>query len=409
MAKIALVEDAQDSGATDFAPTMRKTAEASPPPAAKPSAEPASGVSASGASQAPTPPAAKKGGRRRLILLLVAAATIAGGAYYGHSWWTVGRFMVSTDDAYVGADMAVVAPRISGYVTEVNAVANSTVKTGDQLLKLDDADQKLAIQAAENQIAAQQAALLRIDRQIDAGKASIDQAKAAIASANAEQERAAADLTRASALAASQFGTQQTLGQAKADSDKAVAAVDSAKAGLASAEANVAVLGAQRVEAERALDQYATALDQRKLDLDHTIVRAPFDGVVGNRAVDPGEFVAAGQRLLAIVPLTDVYIDANFKETQLGSIRPGATAKITVDAASDQEIEGTVESVSPASGAVFSLLPPDNATGNFTKITQRIPVRIRVPADEAAKGILRPGLSVTVEVDSRTGEGAPRS
>ncbi|MCX5495452.1 HlyD family secretion protein [Kaistia dalseonensis] len=408
MAKVALVDDAADGVVADIPPALKKTAEAPTPagdrPAAEKPAAPPAGTT--GASTSHMPPPAKKGGRRRVILLGVAVIAIAAGAYFGHSWWTVGRFMISTDDAYVGADTSVLAPRISGYVTKVDAVANSAVKAGDPLVYLDDTEQKLAIQAAQDQIASQEAAIARIGQQITAGQASVDQAKAAIASANAEAERTAADLVRTTQLTQSRFSSQQSLEQAKAADDKAKAGVDSAKAGVASAEAAVAVTEAQRVEAERALEQYRTALSQRQVDLDHTVIRAPFDGVVGNRSVDPGEFVAAGQRLLAIVPLSAVYIDANFKETQLDRIRPGATAKITVDAASDGEIDGTVESIAPASGSVFSLLPPDNATGNFTKITQRVPVRIKVPAEEAAKGYLRPGLSVTVDIDSRTGSGA---
>jgi membrane fusion protein (multidrug efflux system) len=311
--------------------------------------------------------------------------------------------MVSTDDAYVGADTSTVAPRLPGYVTKVAVANNSAVKTGDPLVYLDDSDQKLAVSAAENQIAAQQATLTRIDRQIEAGQAGVAQARTSIASANADSELAIADLARATALAKNQFATQQALQQAQATKDKTAAAVESAKAGLTTAEANVAVMQAQRVEAERALDQDQTTLDQKKLDLDHMVVRAPFDGVVGNRAVDPGEYVATGQRLLALVPLQDVYVDANYKETQLDRIRPGATASVTVDAFSEAPIVGTVESIAPASGSVFSLLPADNATGNFTKITQRVPVRIRIPASEAAKGNLRPGLSVIVDIDSRTG------
>lgn len=411
MAKIALVENESDTGATDLSPVLRKTAEAPPStPIAAPVAEraPSTAPGAGTEATAPTPPP-KKSGKRRMVLLGVAIVALAAGSYYGYNWWTTGRFMISTDDAYIGADAAVVAPRISGYVAKVSAIANSSVKAGDPLVYLDDSDQRVAVKAAEDQIASQQATLSRIDRQIDAAKASTNQAQSSIVSANADAELAVADLNRAQQLTASQFASKQSLEQAKATSDKAAAAVDSAKAGLATSEANVEVLNAQRVEAERALDQYRTTLDQKKLDLDRTIIRAPFDGVVGNRAVDPGEYVAAGQRLLALVPMSDVYIDANFKETQLGRIRAGATAKITVDAADDEVIQGTVESVAPASGSVFSLLPPDNATGNFTKITQRVPVRIKIPADAVAKGGLRPGLSVTVEIDSRTGPNAPAS
>jgi len=405
MAKVALVETPDDTGVSELEPIQRRTAEATPPPpAAAPIAERPSAPGNSGeAKPAIAQPPAKRGGRRRFLLLTVGVIAIAAGSYFSHEWWTVGRFMVSTDDAYVGADTSTVAPRLSGYVTKVAVANNASVKTGDPLVYLDDSDQKLAVTAAENQIAAQQAAIDRIDRQIDAGQAGVAQARTAIASANADAELAVADLARASTLAKNQFASQQSLQQAQATKDKTAAAVDSAKAGLTTAEANVAVLQAQRVEAERALDQEQTTLAQKKLDLDHMVVRAPFDGVIGNRAVNPGQYVATGQRLLALVPLQDVYVDANYKETQLGRIRPGATASVSVDAYSDAKIEGTVDSVAPASGAVFSLLPADNATGNFTKITQRVPVRIRIPASEAAKGFLRPGLSVVVDIDSRTG------
>ncbi len=406
MAKIALVEDAGDTGSSDLAPALRTTSEqpASPTPGSSPAKE-----APAAAPQAPTPQAADpkppaKGGRRRVVFGAVALIAIAAGSYYGHEWWTTGRFMVSTDDAYVGADAAVIAPRIAGYVAKVGTVDNSSVKSGDALVYLDDSDQRMAITAAENQIASQQATLARVDKQIAAANTSVDQAQAAITSADADRELAVADLNRATQLNASQFASKQSVDQAKATNDKAAASVASATAGLAAAKANVDVLTAQRVEGERLLDQYNTALAQRKLDLDRTVVRAPFDGVVGNRAVETGEFVSAGQRLLALVPLTDVYIDANFKETQLVGIRPGAVAHVTVDAAGGEGFDGTVESIAPASGSVFSLLPTDNATGNFTKITQRVPVRIKIPASAIANGSLRPGLSVTVEVDSRTGQ-----
>ncbi|WEK52275.1 MAG: HlyD family secretion protein [Candidatus Kaistia colombiensis] len=405
MAKVALVETPDDTGVSELEPILRRNAEVTPPPpAAAPVAERPSAPDNSGkAKPAIAPPPAQRGGRRRFLLLTVGVVAIAAGAYFGHEWWTVGRFMVSTDDAYVGADTSTVAPRLAGYVTQVSVANNASVKAGDPLVYLDDSDQKLAVTAGENQIAAQQAAIDRIDRQIEAGQAGVAQARTAIASASADAELAVADLARATTLAKNQFASQQSLQQAQATKDKTAAAVESAKAGLTTAEANVAVMQAQRVEAERALDQDQTTLAQKKLDLDHMVIRAPFDGVIGNRAVNPGQYVATGQRLLALVPLQDVYVDANYKETQLGRIRPGARATVSVDAYSDATIEGTVESVAPASGAVFSLLPADNATGNFTKITQRVPVRIRIPASEAAKGILRPGLSVVVDIDSRTG------
>ncbi|WP_368905053.1 HlyD family secretion protein [Taklimakanibacter lacteus] len=325
------------------------------------------------------------------------------GSWYGYQWWTTGRFLVSTDDAYVGADFTTISPRIAGYVTTVLAETNKSVRAGDALVTLDDSDERLAVAAAESQIASQTAAIDRIDRQIDAAKTSVTQAQATISSAQADLDLAIADLKRAQRLKQSDFVSSQALEQANAKQEKAEASLETAKAGLTSAQANVAVLQAQRVEAERALDQDRNTLDQKKLDLDRTVIRAPFDGVIGNRAVQSGQYVSPGQRLLALVPLSNVYVDANYKETQLSDIQVGATAEIAVDAYDDKPVTGTVESIAPASGAVFSLLPPDNATGNFTKVTQRVAVRIAVPARVAAEGLLRPGMSVVVSIDSRTG------
>jgi membrane fusion protein, multidrug efflux system len=179
--------------------------------------------------------------------------------------------------------------------------------------------------------------------------------------------------------------------------------VQGGQAGLEAAQANVDVLKAQQVEAVRTLDQFRTALAKAERDLSFTVVRAPFDGVVGNRAVQVGDLVQPGQRLASLVPLDAVYVDANFKETQLANLRPGQPVAIAVDAYSDRRLTGSVVSVAPASGSVFSLLPPDNATGNFTKIVQRVPVRIEVPSTVAAQGLLRPGMSVVVSVDTRAG------
>lgn len=349
------------------------------------------------------PLAPPKRKRRRLVLPLLAAIAIAAGSWFGYHWWTAGRFMVSTDDAYVGADFTAVSPRISGYVTAVQAETNQPVKAGDPLVSLDDSDERLAVSAAETQISSQLAAIDRIDRQIDAAKTSVTQAEATIASAQADLDVAGADLKRARRLKQSDFVSAQGLEQANAKQEKAEASMQTAKASLTSAQANVAVLAAQRVEAERALDQNRNTLAQRRLDLERTVIRAPFDGVIGNRNIQAGQFVSPGQRLLALVPLSQVYVDANYKETQLADIHVGAPAQISVDAYDEQPVTGTVESIAPASGAVFSLLPPDNATGNFTKVTQRVAVRIAIPAKVAAERLLRPGMSVVVSIDNRAG------
>ncbi len=353
------------------------------------------------ADSAPTP-APKRSGVRRLVLMAVAALVFGGIGYYGYDWWANGRFIVSTDDAYVAADTATVTSKVAGYVKSVPAPDNSQVKAGDPLVVLDDADARIALAQAEAQIATGEAAVGRIGQQILAGEASVESAEAQLASARAAAENAEAQFNRVDALGTKQFATTAAVDAARTTREQARQAVAAAIASVSAAKANVGVLAAQKVEAERALDQYKLARDQAQLNLDHTVIRAPFDGVVGNGAAEPGEYVQPGQRLVALVPVEAVYIDANFKETQVGELKAGQTVAVTVDAYPDRAITGIVVSVAPASGSVFSLLPPDNATGNFTKVVQRIPVRIRLPDDVTADGLIRPGMSVVAAVDTRT-------
>lgn len=354
------------------------------------------------AASSSAPAAPKRGGVKKLVLSVALLAALAGAGWYGYDWWVDGRFMVETDDAYVGADMATMAPKVSGYVASVAVSQNQLVKAGDPLVSLDDGDYRLALQAAEGKIATQGATVARIDRQVAAAEAQILQARAQGDSANADRDRAAADFDRAQQLVKSSYGSRQALDQATADKSRTAAAVEAAKAGVTAAEANRDVLAAQKVEAERTLDELSTARDQRRRDLDATVIRAPFDGVVGNKGVQEGDYVTPGKRLMAVVPLTRVYVDANFKETQLGRIEPGTKVRLAVDAYPEHDVTGVVDSLAPASGAQFSLLPPENATGNFTKIVQRVPVRIRIAPEDVAKGRLRPGLSVIASVDTRT-------
>lgn len=345
---------------------------------------------------------APKRSLRKPIAIGVLAVLIGSGGWFGYGWWTEGRFMVSTDDAYVGADTSIIAPKISGYVKAVPVDDNAEVRAGTPLLLIDDADYRVALQQAEAQVTAEEATVARIDEQIAAGNAQVRQAEAELAAAEALATNAKVTSERATALAGRKVGTQQAADDARAALLQASAGVEAARAGVNTAEANVAVLQAQKTEAERVLDQYKLVVAKAELDMEHTVVRAPFDGVIGNKAAEPGEYVEPGQRLMALVPLKDVYIDANFKETQLQDLKPGQRATISIDAYPDRRVEGTVESVAPASGSVFSLLPPDNATGNFTKVVQRVPVRIRVPADVAEESLIRPGMSVVIAVDTGT-------
>jgi len=350
----------------------------------------------------PAPDKAKS--RKKPVIMALLLGALAFGGYEAFHWWTEGRFMVSTEDAYVQADITILSAKVSGYVSSVAVANNQSVKTGDLIAKIDDGDYRFALQSAKDKLATQQSAIERIGRQIEAGRASVAQAEAQIASAQAGFERAESDYGRQQQLARSDFTSRAALENAKASRDQAEAGVKAAQAALAAARANVDVLSAQQTEARRVAAELQTSVEKAQRDLSFTEIRAPADGVIGNKAVEVGTFVQPGARLAALVPLTSVHVDANFKETQLAHLKPGQKVKIEVDAFPDADIVGIVESVSPASGAVFSLLPPENATGNFTKIVQRVPVRVAVSSEIAQQGLLRPGLSVVVDVDTRTGD-----
>jgi membrane fusion protein, multidrug efflux system len=362
-----------------------------------------------GAATPPAPAATRGKPRRRLrsiLLPVILVAILGGGGYFATYWWTSGRFLVSTDDAYVGADTATIAAKISGYVTTVAIADNQHLRAGEVIAKIDDGDYQLAVDAARDKVATQKATIDRIGKQIAAQQAAVEQAKADIASAQAGATRAELELNRQQALAAHEWASRQTFEQARASRDQAVAAVDNAKAKVLAATANVGALQGQQEEATRSLKELETAQAKAERDLSFAVVRAPFDGVIGNRAVQTGDYVQPAQRIASLVPLDGVYVDANFKETQLSTLRPGQTAEIAVDAMPDHKFQGSVVSFAPASGSVFSLLPPDNATGNFTKIVQRVAVRIRVPRQVAEEGVLRPGMSVVVSVNTKPGAAA---
>jgi membrane fusion protein (multidrug efflux system) len=389
-------------GATD-APTAAPiddstSVEPSPDPAAARSTPAADVPAPQSAAGGPSP---AKSRRKRVLLGAAAAIVLAAGGWFGEHYLTVGRYMVSTDDAYVHADATTLAAKVAGYVSSVDVPDNSFVHAGDVIAHIDDGDYRLALDAAHGKVETQRATVARIGEQIPAAQAQVEQARAQLVSARAAATRTESELARQLALAQRDFASRQTLEQATANRDQAAAAVLSAQAAIDAANANVAVLRAQQQESRRTLKELQTAQAKAERDLSFALVRAPIDGVIGNRAVQVGDFVQTGTRLAAIVPLDDVYIDANFKETQLARLKPGQPVDVTVDALPEHDFKGTVSSVSPASGSVFSLLPPDNATGNFTKIVQRLPVRIRLPADVTAERLLRPGMSVVVSVNTK--------
>ena len=380
--------------------TGRRHAEApASPTIEKPAVErPAAAPSAPAAAAA-----APKSGKRRLVLMGIVALIALAGAGYGLEYTLVGRFYVSTDDAYVRANNTTLGARVSGHIAAILPGDNAVVHTGDVIFRIDDGDYRIAVDAARTKIATQQATIDRIGRQVTAQESAVAQAKAQLVSAEAGMKRADLDFERQQTLSTKGFATHATFEQSEAGRDQGAAAVKAAQAAYDAARDNVDVTKAQQAEARAQLAELQTALAKAQRDLDFTSVRAPVDGTFSNRLVNTGDFVVVGQRLANVVPLNDVFIDANFKETQLKRIRPGQPVTISVDAYGHRKFAGFVDSISPAAGSVFTLLPPDNATGNFTKIVQRLPVRVRVPKEVARQNLLRAGMSVYATVDTREG------
>jgi membrane fusion protein (multidrug efflux system) len=341
---------------------------------------------------------------RRKLLVTVALLVITLGAAGVWYWWNVLRFRQSTDDAYVQSDVSVISPKIEGYIKKVRVAENQQVAEGAILFVIDDRDFKAKVAQAEATVATAEATIATYESRLNLQQAMIDQAAAVVQSAEADLSRAQLDYKRYSTLMTSDFASRQRFEQAEADARKATAALAKSRAALAAEQNQLAVLHSQQHEEEAKLQQARANLWLAKNDLDNTVIRAPISGVAGNRAGQIGQYVKPGTQLLSLVPLPRVYVTANFKETQLTHMRPGQLAEVSVDAYPDLTIEGRIESFAPGSGAQFSLLPPDNATGNFTKIVQRVPVRIALAADSALAELLRPGLSVTVTVDTREGD-----
>ncbi|WP_213287795.1 HlyD family secretion protein [Bradyrhizobium sp. sGM-13] len=347
-------------------------------------------------------PAAKPG-KRKFVMIgalgLLALAAIGYAVYFV----LVGRFYVSTDDAYVRANNTTLGARVSGHVAAILPRDNSLVRAGDVIFRIDDGDYRIAVEAARSKIATQQATIDRIGRQVTALESAVEQTRAQLASAEAAMKRAGLDFDRQQALSTKGFASRAAFEVSEAGRDQSLAAVKSAQAAYDAARDNVEVTKAQQAEARAQLVELQSQLAKAERDLAFTSVRAPVDGTFSNRLVNAGDFIQAGQRLANVVPLNDVFIDANYKETQLKRIRPGQPVKISVDAYGHRKFAGVVDSISPAAGSVFTLLPPDNATGNFTKIVQRLPVRIRVPKEVAKQNLLRAGMSVYTTVDTREG------
>jgi membrane fusion protein (multidrug efflux system) len=363
------------------------------PPADQPAAPP----------QGAAPASAPRSGKRKFVLMGFVALLALAAAGYASYYLMVGRFYVSTDDAYVRANNTMLGARVAGHIAAILPGDNTQVRKGDVIFRIDDGDYRIAVDAARTKIATQEATIARIGRQVSAAVSAVEQAQANLASAEAGLKRAGLDYDRQQSLSTKGFASHATFEQSEAARDQGVAGVKAAQASYDAARDNVEVTKAQQAEAQAQLAELKTQLAKAERDLDFTYVRSPVDGTFSNRLVNAGDYIAVGQRLGNVVPLDDVFIDANFKETQLKRIRPGQPVTIKVDAYGFRKFTGIVESLSPAAGSVFTLLPPDNATGNFTKIVQRLPVRVRVPKEVARQNLLRAGMSVYATVDTNKG------
>jgi membrane fusion protein (multidrug efflux system) len=302
--------------------------------------------------------AAAGANRRRMIFALAAFVALAA-LVLAVSAFIAGAGKVHTDNAYIRADISVLSAEVQGYVRAVRVNDNQPVKAGDPLVEIDPSDYEARVAYA---------------------KAALARAKAQLASGAAERSRASADYARYGRLTQQGIYSRAGMDAIRASAAQAAASTEAAAAEIQAAKAD---------------------LETAELNLQRTIVRAPVDGVIGNRVVQPGQLVRPGVQLLSVVPLRDVYVIANFKETQITAMRPGQKAAIKVDAFPNLKLDGVVDSFSPASGSQFSILPQDTATGNFTKITQRVPVKIRLAMTPEAQGLLRPGLSVVATVDTK--------
>ncbi len=337
---------------------------------------------------------------KRAALALALALGVAGAADLSYDYLTTGRYLETTDDAYVKADSTIIAPKVSGYIAEVLVNDNEPVKAGQLLARIDDRDFRTALDQAKADVAASEAAVRNLNAQIELQEPVIQQQAAEVDAAEANLKFAEEERGRYDALMKSGSGTVQRAQQTDAALRAQAAQLQQGKSGLAAANKKIEVLATERAKAVAQLDHARAVEAQAALNLSYTQISAPVDGTVGARSLRVGQFVQAGTQLMAVVPLDEVYVVANFKETQLTHVRNGQPVELRIDSFHATTLKGHVDSLSPASGLEFALLPPDNATGNFTKIVQRVPVKI-VLDDQSLKGLLRPGMSAEPTVNTK--------
>ena len=351
------------------------------------------------------PPPKRRLRLKPLVLSLAVLAVAGYGANWGWHWWTDGRFEESTDDAFLQSDKVVVAPKVGGFVAELLVGDNQPVHAGDVLARIDDQDYQVVLAQDEADLEKSKASLEGVGSALIQQQARIVEAKADVANLSAALAFARQEDARYAALYARGAGTSQRAQQAVSDLNMKTAALDKANAGYDAAQKQIDGLRSLEAAARASLRRSQINLQQAQLNIGYATILAPIDGVVGDRSVRRGQLVQPGTNLLTVVPMGEaIFLVANFKETQVGAMKEGQPASFTLDAFGDHVFHGRIESFSPGTGSQFALLPPENATGNFTKVVQRVPVRIALNAGDPMVARLRPGLSADAMVDVR-GEG----
>jgi membrane fusion protein, multidrug efflux system len=342
---------------------------------------------------------------RTLVAGIAGIVLLIVGAAYGWHWYRVGRFMIETDDAYTQADNVTINPQVAGYVSALAVTDNQQVRAGDVIVRIDDRTFRAQVDQAEADLATAVANVANVDAQITLEQATVVQAESGVSAAQAATTFAQQEMERYGKLAQTGVGSVQRQQQTESSAREQQADLVKAQAALTSEIRRLAVLQTQKQQAEASVLRARAALEQARINLGYTAIAAPVDGVVGDRSVRLGQYVEPSTRLLTLVPMQDIYIVANYKETQLDRMHQGQPVEISVDAFSGETAHGRVDSFAPGSGSQFALLPPENATGNFTKIVQRVPVKILIDRDDPLLGRLRPGLSVIPTVDTRDTRG----
>ena len=338
---------------------------------------------------------------RRHLAFAAALIALGAAAWYGNYWWTAGRFIETTDDAYIGGNVTTISSRVAGFVAEISVKDNQSVRVGDVILRLDDRDLRVAADHADAVLQQRRAMLASLQAKLDLQGALIRQAAADMDAKTAQAAFAREDSNRYRTLAVSSAGSQQNAQRATATDLQAQAGVSAAEAVFQASKQQLVLIEADIAQATAAISQAEADVRSSRLNLSYAEVRSPLDGYIANRAAQIGAYVSPGSFLLTVIPAHQLWVDANFKEDQVAHMRPGQPATIEADVLPGHVYRGRVVSLAPATGAIFSVIPPQNATGNFTKIVQRVPVRIELDEHEATLGQLRPGLSTTTRVNTR--------